>query len=565
MFIVLFFLSAHILTTRVLASSSESSVSVVYPLDSQLPPIAHIGSLYSWKPAQTTFQSQTNDNKSLVYSASPLPTWLTFDPATLTFSGTPAQQDEGTPRIKVQATDPETSDSAASSFSLCVTPHRGPELAKPVASQFRLDNPSLSSVFLLSNDSALAKTAIPTLRIPSSWSFSIGFDGDTFASADGIRYAALQADGSPLPLWMRFDSDGITLDGVAPPLHTHPTPYYVDLLLHVADKDGFSAGSVPFSVVVATRELHLSSEGLPTINITKSSSFDILLNSPMDFAGVLVDGEPIDLLDVASVLIDTSSHSWLHYDPGSRRLDGQLLENAVLPVIITTVFNQTLNTTTELAAVPSFFIGDSISSILETPGENLDFSLPPYFSNATQDDSADLTATFDPPDAANYLHFDSVSAILSGTIPQSDLGYDHITVSFTAYSRQTHSISHTSLPISLSRTDYGQNHPTSGSRNRASRRRLALGLGIALGLLGGIIGLSLLLAALRGCAHPPDPALTGAAAARAMTENERRYYGIGTVSLQEDSYDNAEKVHAYLQATASTRQRAQAKSAKPNS
>ena len=47
MFIVLFFLSAHILTP-VLASS----VSVLFPLDSQLPPIARVGFLYSWKFAE---------------------------------------------------------------------------------------------------------------------------------------------------------------------------------------------------------------------------------------------------------------------------------------------------------------------------------------------------------------------------------------------------------------------------------------------------------------------------------------------------------------------------------
>ncbi|KAI9453688.1 hypothetical protein BJY52DRAFT_803326 [Lactarius psammicola] len=535
MFIVLFFLSAHILTP-VLASSS---VSVLFPLDSQLPPIARVGSSYLWKFAEGSFLSQTN--ASLVYSTSPLPAWLTFDPATRTFSGTPALEDEGTPRIKVLATDPETSDFAASSFSLCVTQFAAPDLAKPVASQFRPDNPSLSSVFLLSDHSALTKAGMPTLRVPSSWSFSIGFDGDTFISPDGVRYAALQADGSPLPPWMEFDSNGITLDGVAPPLHIHPTPYFLELVLHASDQFGFSAASVPFNVVIASRELHSSPGGLPTINITKSSSFDILLNSPIDFAGVYVDGAPIEPSDVASVVIETSPYSWLHYDADSRRLTGQLPSDVILPVVLTTVFNQTLNTQLKLAAVPSFFSQDPLPSFLVTPGKDVHFSLPAFFSNATQGEAADLIASFDPPEVGAYLRFETDSAILSGTIPSSGQNYSHITVSFTAYSRLTHSISHTSLPISLTPADYEHRQPTGGSQHHASRKRLALGLGIALGLLGGIFGLSLLLAALRGCAHPPDPALTGPAAARAMTENERRWYGIGTVSQPEDGYDNAEK------------------------
>jgi axial budding pattern protein 2 len=535
MFIVLFFLSAHILTL-VLASSS---VSVLFPLDSQLPPIARVDSSYSWKYAEASFLSQTNE--SLVYSASPLPAWLAFDPATRTFSGTPTLEDEGTPRIKVLATDPETSDSAASSFSLCVTSFSAPDLAKPVASQFRPDNPSLSSVFMLSDHSALTKTGIPTLRVPSSWSFSIGFDGDTFTGPDGVRYAALQADGSPLPPWMEFDSNGITLDGVAPPLHTHPTPYFLELVLHASDQFGFSAASVPFNVVIASRELHSPPGGLPTINITKTSSFDISLNSPIDFAGVLVDDVPIDPQDVASVAIETSPYSWLQYDEDLRRLTGQLPSDIVLPVVITTKFNQTLDTQLKLAAVPSFFSQDPLPSLLVTPGENVHLSLPTYFSNATQGEAADLIASFDPRDVAAYLHFDTDSAILSGTIPSSGQNYSHITVSFTAYSRLTHSISHTSLPISLTPTDYEHRQPAAGSQHHASRKRLALGLGIALGLLGGIFGLSLLLAAFRGCAHPPDPALSGAAAARAMTEDERRWYGIGNAFRPEDNYDNAEK------------------------
>ncbi|KAH8997888.1 hypothetical protein EDB86DRAFT_2913913 [Lactarius hatsudake] len=533
MFIVLFFLSAHILTL-VLASSS---VSVLFPLDSQLPPIARVGSSYSWRFAEGSFLSQTN--ASLVYSTSPLPAWLAFDPATRTFSGTPAQEDEGTPRIKVLATDPETSDSAASSFSLCVTSYPAPDLAKPVASQFRPDNPSLSSVFLLSDHSALMKTGIPTLRIPSSWSFSIGFDGNTFTSPDGTRYAALQADGSPLPSWIEFDPDGITLDGVAPPLHIHPTPYFLELVLHASDQFGFSAASVPFNVVIASRELHSSPEGLPTINITKSSSFDILLTSPIDFAGVFVDGAPIEPSDVASVIIDTSPYSWLHYDADSRRLTGQLPNDVVLPVVLTTVFNQTLNTQLKLAAVPSFFSQDPLPPLLVTPGKDVHFGLTAFFSNATQGEVADQVASFDPPDAASYLNLETNSAILSGTVP-SGQNYSHITVTFTAYSRLTHSVSHTTLPISLTPADYEHKQPAAGLHH-ASRKKLALGLGIALGLLGGIFGLSLLLAALRGCAHPPDPALSGPAATRAMTENERRYYGIGNFSQPQDGYDNAEK------------------------
>jgi axial budding pattern protein 2 len=543
MSILLLLLLAHI-NTLVLAASS---ISVLIPLDSQLPPIARINNPYSWTFSENTFLSETN--ASLIYSASSLLSWLSFDPDTRTLSGTPTLDDEGTPRIEVVSTDPVTSDSASSFVSICVTPYPAPDLAIPVSSQFRTGNPSLSSVFLLSNHSALKMTDRPTLRIPSSWSFSIGFESDTFTNTDDIRYTVLPVDGSPLPSWMVFHAEGITLGGVAPPLRVLPTPYSLSLALHALDKNGFSAARVVFDVVIASQEVHALFGSLPTVNITSLSSLDVSFNSSIDFAGVLVDNTPIDLQDVDSVMIDVSQYSWLQYDADTRRLTGQLpgdftTRNAtVLPVVLTTTLNQTLNTQVKLAVVPSYFSKDTLPPILAAPGRDVHFDLTPFFSNATQED-VDLTASYDPKDASSYLHFDTASAILSGSIPSSGVDYSHITVSFTAYSHLTHSTSHTSLPISLTPTDYGHTQPTAGSWFRKSRKHLALGLGIALGLLGGLLALGLLLAALRRWARPPDSALAGVAATRAMTESERHWYGMENAAQTEDDDDSAEKGHS---------------------
>ena len=537
--ILLFLLLAHIITL-VLATS----VSVLIPLDTQLPPIARINNSYSWAFSNNTFLSETN--ASLTYSASSPSSWLSFDPDNRTFSGTPSQDDEGTLRIQVVATDPVTSDSASSSVSICVTPYAAPNFAIPVSSQFKTGNPSLSSVFLLSNYSALKMTDQPTLRIPPSWSFSVGFESDTATGSDDIIYTVLQADGSPLPSWMEFHTKGITLGGVVPPLSALPTPYYFSLALHALDKYGFSAARAPFDVVIASQELHALFSSLPTVNTTSLSSLDVSFNSSIDFAGVLVDNAPIDLQDVASLKIDVSQHSWLHYDEDARRLTGLLpgdfaTQNAtVLPVVLTTRFNQTLYTQVKLAVVPSYFSKDTLPPIL-VDGRDVHFDLTPFFSNATKGEDVDLIASYDPTDASAYLHFDTASAIVSGNIPSSGVAYSHITVSFTAYSHLTHSTSHTSLPISLTLADYGHTQPTAGPRFRVSRKKLALGLGIALGLLGGLLTLGLLLAALRCWASPPDTALTGPVATRAMTENDRHWYGIENAAHTEDGDDIAEK------------------------
>jgi axial budding pattern protein 2 len=531
---------------------ATSSISVPIPLSDQLPPIACVDKPYSWTFAKGTFQSARN--ATLVYSASALPSWLSFDSATRTISGKPALVDEGTPRITVRATDPETSDSAYSSLSLCVTPNPpSVVLSRPLSSQFKdQDNPSLGSVFVLSDSkadviSALHMTQNPTLRIPPGWSFSIGFDGETFTGMDDIRYAVLQADGSPLPSWIPFNSDEITLDGVTPPLDELPNPY-LTLSLHVSDRSGFSIASEPFDVVIAAHEVYASTIGLRPVNITSSSTtLDVLFNSQIYFDGVFVDGAPLDLQDLVFLEIDVSRYTWLHYDADPRRLTGQLpgdfsMWNAtVLPVVLKTVYNQTLHTQVKLASVPSCFLKDPLPQISAVPGKEVQFHLTPFLSNATLGD-VDVTVSYEPADASSYLHFDKSSAVLSGSIPSpGKIDYSLVTVSFYAYSYLTHSTSHTSLPISFAPTDHEHKQPTTGSSSRGPRKRLALGLAIALALLGGLLVLGLLLAALRCFARPPDPALTGEAATHAMTEGDRQWYGIGDAGQAEYTSNNAEK------------------------
>ncbi|KAH9990177.1 hypothetical protein BJV77DRAFT_1069086 [Russula vinacea] len=488
MLFILLFLSAHLIidTSPVpVLVLATSSISVPIPLNAQLPPIACVDKPYSWTFAEGTFLSARN--ASLVYSASALPPWLSFDSATRTFSGMPALVDEGKPRIKVLATDPETSDSASSSLSLCVTPNPPPVvLSKPLSSQLKVRT-TLRSVLSLSCPTVSRRSKGRKIRHSAS------------------RPAGLLADGSPLPSWIAFNPDEITLNGVTPRLDEFSDPY-LSLALHFSDHSGFSVASELFDVVIAAHELHAPMGGLPMINIT-STTLDVLLNSQFYFDGVLVDDAPLDLQNLVSLEIDVSQYSWLHYDAESRRLAGPLpgdfgTRNAtILPVALSTV------------STSSDFCG-----FRKRPALQLDM----FFSNGTLGD-VDLTAS------AIGIHS------LTGKID-----YNLVTVSFYAYSSLTHSISHTSLPISFTPTDSEHTQPSTGSLFHGPRKRLALGLAIALALLGGLLVLGLLLAALRCFARPPDPALTGEAATRAMTESDRQWYGIGDVNQAEDR-NNAEK------------------------
>ncbi|KAI0083474.1 hypothetical protein BDY19DRAFT_998538 [Irpex rosettiformis] len=522
-------------------------VSVQYPLEDQLPLIARIDTEYSWSILRNTFLS--SKNVSLEYTVTNLPSWLSFDPSACAFHGKPSSEDVGSREIQVRASD--VSDSASSTFLLQTMSTAPPKLHRPVDEQFRLPNPSLSSVFLVSEQSSLrshktsgsflAEDPAPALRIPPKWSFSVGFEYDTFVLEENsdapVYYAVLQRDGSPLPTWVKFNTETITLNGVtpAPGLVT-----YLALSLHASDKEGYSGMSLPFDVYVASHEVSLSGSSLPTINVTADTPFSVSLNSPADFSGILLDGEPIKPTNISTLQIDTSFYgSWLEYNTNSRTLSGTAPKDGgnptLLPVTVATTVNQTFETNVSLAVVPSYFSADTLQPILVQAGDDIHFNLKEFFSNASSQDDVSLSAAFDPDNSTKFLSFDPPSAALSGTIPKnfSTSDFSHVTISFTAYSHVTHSTSHTTLPISLTEADFKHSSKDANSRSHGSklsptaRKRLLLGLEITFGIIGGLVFFGFMLAGFRKCATVPDTALAGEDAEKAWTAEEKKWYGIG--------------------------------------
>ena len=262
---------AILLSLCLLTVHGLATLIVNLPLQDQLAPTARIGQSYSWTFSDHSFT--TGSDAPLSYTASGLPSWLSFDPETRTFSGTPSTHDEGLPRINVTAHQSSSSVTASSHFSICVSSYAAPILNVPLETQFQQSNPSLSSVFVLDSTSALS-FGRPALRIPPSWSFSIGFQSNTFS--DVIRYAVSQEDGSTPPSWLRFDNVSSTLSGVAPYIRPNDPPTVVPLSLHGIDQNGYSSAQSPFDVVVAAYELR-SIRPLPTINVTTAAPFDLSL------------------------------------------------------------------------------------------------------------------------------------------------------------------------------------------------------------------------------------------------------------------------------------------------
>ncbi|RDB23344.1 Axial budding pattern protein 2 [Hypsizygus marmoreus] len=512
-----------------------SSSQLTFPLDEQLPLIARVDKFYSW-----TFSPKTcnSSNGPLIYSAPSLPQWLSFNHDNVTFSGTPSTKDEGFSKITVTCKD--SSSTVSSAFNLFVSGQPEPTLHKPISDQFKLPSPSMSSVFALSPNSGLVTptATVPALRIPPKWSFSIGFESDTYLSADDrkLLYGLQAGDGGPPPEWMLFNPTAMTVNGVTPIEGSISQQAVFHLSLVVSDEEGYSASTLPFDLFIASHELSMTTSSLPIINITESTPFSVTLSSPADFSGVLVDGEAIQPSDIMTLVVDTSQYgSWLKYDHGSRTLSGDpgnntfvAGKNPPLLVTLTTTFNQSIQTITSLESVPSYFSSSSFPPIQAVQGDPLEFNLVQDYSNATGHDDATMTAAFEPPEATDWLKFDSTAGKLEGTIP-SDFAGTHITVTFTAYSHITHSTSHASLPILLSSPDHTKKgygaHPVGLSA--AAHAKLVLGLGIAFGVVGGLCVIGGILATFRHCARVEDTAVGGEEGKDVWSEQDKRWYGVG--------------------------------------
>lgn len=143
-------------------------------------------------PANTFSDPDAGD--TLTYAAiladdSPLPAWLSFDPASRSFTGMPTNDHVGELSVRVTATD-EAAASVSDVFELAIAnTNDAPTLEQPIANQTALEDETF------------------TFTAPST-SFA-----DVDAS-DSLSLSATRADGTALPAWLSFDAPARSFSGV---------------------------------------------------------------------------------------------------------------------------------------------------------------------------------------------------------------------------------------------------------------------------------------------------------------------------------------------------------------
>ena len=252
----------------------------------------------------------------------------------------------------------------------------------------------------------------------------------------------------------------------------------------------------------------------------------------------MVDNHPIQSTNISEVLIDTSRFdSWLKYEGRTRSLSGEppdslgTLTLSPLPVEITTDFRQQIHTNVSIALVPSFFSAETFEDLRVTPGQTVNFELASFLSGRTDlgvASEVNLTATFEPENSNSFLAFDNKTMLLSGSIPPTFEG-DAIKVTFTAFSRVTHSTSHANLNLSL---DRGRNAATPTSAEQTTRSHVLLGIAIAFGIVGGLLLIIALVAICRRCTRDKDSIHDREEGRRGSPDSEEHWYGFGAVEKE---------------------------------
>ncbi len=159
----------------------------------------------------------------------PLPSWLQFDAATGTFSGTPGNSEVGDIGVMVRATD-LSGAVAESSFIVTVeNVNDAPVVASSLADQLAIEGEPFS------------------FRIPSGTFVDID-------AGDQLSYAATLANGDPLPAWLQFDAVTGTFSGT--PLAGSAST--IDIRVSVSDQAGlavddtFLLATAPPPIIVGT-------------------------------------------------------------------------------------------------------------------------------------------------------------------------------------------------------------------------------------------------------------------------------------------------------------------------
>ncbi|POE11853.1 hypothetical protein BV921_05660 [Pectobacterium odoriferum] len=343
-----------------------------------------------------------------------LPSWLSFNPATGTFSGTPANGDVGSLTIKVTATDGSNA-SVSTTFGLTVT-----------------------NV----NDAPVVATPIPAQSVAQDGSLSFTVPAGTFTDPDGdtLTLSATLADGTALPSWLSFNPATGTFSG------TPASGDIGNLTIKVTATDGSSASvSTTFSLTVTNvNEAPVVSGTIAAQSIAQGGNLTVTVP-----AGTFTDPDG-DTLTLSATLADgTALPAWLSFNPATGTFSGTPANGDVgsltIKVTATDGSNASVSTTFGLTVTnvnDAPVVSGTIAAQSIAQGGNLNVTVPAGTFTDPDGDTLTLSATLaDGTALPSWLSFNPATGTFSGTPANGDVG--SLTIKVTATDGSNASVSTT--------------------------------------------------------------------------------------------------------------------------
>ncbi len=368
------------------------------------------GALFSYAFPDTTF-TDADSGDTLSYTATKgdganLPTWLTFTPATRTFTGTPAATDVETVSVKVTADD-SNGGLISDVFDIVVG--------------------------AAANAAPTVANVIPDQTATAGTDFSYEIPANTFTdvdTGDTLSYTATKADGMDLPTWLGFDAATRIFKGTPTALDVET----VSVKVTANDSNGGLVSDV-FDITVtaiapnAPTGLSAIASGTTTINLSWTA--------PASDGGSVITGYKIEVSsDSGSTWTDqvanTASTTTTYEHTGLAASTTRHYRVSAINSIGASTTSDVVDATTGTAGNNAPVVENAIPDQTATAGTDFSYEIPANtFTDVDTGDTLSYTATkADGMDLPTWLTFTPATRIFKGTPTALDV--ETVSVKVTA-------------------------------------------------------------------------------------------------------------------------------------
>ncbi|KAL9095687.1 MAG: hypothetical protein Q9165_002119 [Trypethelium subeluteriae] len=365
---------------------------VAFPFNSQVPPVGRVGQNYEFQISLTTFEPSSTIKQYVLVNA---PAWLSLDNSTRTLSGTPQQEDVGSPTFSINAID--NYGSTDMSATLVVVDSPAPQAPQDISEY-------------LAKAGGLSGPA--SVSIEPNLAFHIDFPAQLFTAetTQQLCYYATLADHTPLPAWLLFDPNSLKFSGIAPGETTSPQSFNVELI--ASDVVGFAGAWKNFTLDVNQRQLAFN-----TSEQNISISAGIFLEYTSLLSQLTLDGAPVKRPQIANA--SAQKPDWVNFDPTNLDLTGIPPEQGSQEDVIVTIVDNAGNSASIIlhlqrgdTSANSTFFSKQQGDVSATIGAPFDYYIDPNtFSKASLDIAIDFGS------AAPWLQFNEANNSIIGKIP----------------------------------------------------------------------------------------------------------------------------------------------------